>query len=66
MLQFAGQCRVYAENISPHSKFRFRELVSRLEGAIPGLRAASSAADVAALLADLDATFRDVMALIQR
>uniref|UniRef100_A0A1I8C3K1 Tyrosine-protein kinase n=1 Tax=Meloidogyne hapla TaxID=6305 RepID=A0A1I8C3K1_MELHA len=32
--QFHHTCAIYAENISPHSKFKFRELLSRMDAGI--------------------------------
>uniref|UniRef100_A0A915IVT2 F-actin binding domain-containing protein n=1 Tax=Romanomermis culicivorax TaxID=13658 RepID=A0A915IVT2_ROMCU len=36
--RFQELCSVYAENISPHGKFRFRELVANLDGFVQKLR----------------------------
>lgn len=40
--QFHHTCSIYAENISPHSKFKFREHLTRLEACIRQLRACVS------------------------
>jgi len=40
--QFHDTCAIYAENISPHSKFRYRELLNRMELSIRQLRSCAS------------------------
>ncbi len=67
--KFKMMCSVYAENISPHSKFRFRELLGQLEGYVPRLRACASSQSPElqdAVLKELEVSFRDLMLLIQR
>lgn len=69
LLQFKLMCSTYAENISPHSKFRFRELVAKLDTYIPRLRTCASCnadENQETLLLELENTVRDVMNLVQR
>lgn len=68
--KYAELCSIYAENISPHNKFRFRELVSKLDGYIPRLRRCASSVkcevDQDSLVNELEATVGDLMQLVQR
>lgn len=69
--QFETMCSVYAENISPHGKFRFRELVTKLNSFIPRLRACASSSsnipeDPEKLLRELESVVRDLISLVQR
>lgn len=66
--QFKTMCAVYAENISPHGKFRFRELVTKLDGYVPKLRTHNGGShdEQERLLRELEITFRDLILLVQR
>ncbi|KRY68694.1 Tyrosine-protein kinase abl-1, partial [Trichinella pseudospiralis] len=68
--QLKQMCSIYAENISPHGKFRFRELLCSLDALVSRLRSSSASsttdADATDLLRDIDATVRDLISLVQR
>ncbi|KRX20064.1 Tyrosine-protein kinase abl-1 [Trichinella nelsoni] len=68
--QLKQMCGIYAENISPHGKFRFRELLCSLDALVSRLRSSSAStttdADATDLLRDIDATVRDLISLVQR
>uniref|UniRef100_A0A7E4W137 Tyrosine-protein kinase n=1 Tax=Panagrellus redivivus TaxID=6233 RepID=A0A7E4W137_PANRE len=69
MQQFHDVCKIYAENISPHSKFRYRELLNRIDGNVRQLRqcAASHQADSnAKILPEAEQTVRHIMQVIHR
>ncbi|KHN73993.1 Tyrosine-protein kinase abl-1 [Toxocara canis] len=71
MQQFHYMCAIFAENISPHSKFRYRELLNRLEGFVRQLRqCASTTSDIVHaeqhILPQCEHTLRQVMQLVQR
>lgn len=65
---FRTSCAGYAEYIPPHGRFRFRELLSRLENQGEQLRTCNSnnSSDSAKLLSDLQNTVRDLVNLVQR
>lgn len=65
---FRTSCAGYAEYIPPHGRFRFRELLSRLESQGEQLRTCNSnnSSDSAKLLSELQNTVRDVVNLVQR
>uniref|UniRef100_A0A0N5AST4 Tyrosine-protein kinase n=1 Tax=Syphacia muris TaxID=451379 RepID=A0A0N5AST4_9BILA len=72
MQQFHHMCAIYAENISPHSKFRYRELLTRMEGFIRQLRQCASSPTAEVLHAEqqvipqFEQTIRQIMQLVQR
>lgn len=65
---FRTSCSGYAEYIPPHGRFRFRELLSRLENQGEQLRTCNSnnSSDSAKLLSDLQNTVRDLVNVVQR
>ena len=65
---FRTSCAGYAEYIPPHGRFRFRELLSRLESQGEQLRTCNSnnSSDSAKLLSELQNTVRDLVNLVQR
>ncbi|VDN92049.1 unnamed protein product [Brugia pahangi] len=71
MQQFHHLCAIYAENISPHSKFRYRELLNRMDLFIRQLRqCASSSNEVMQaeqhIIPQFEQTIRQIMHLVQR
>uniref|UniRef100_A0A158Q815 FABD domain-containing protein n=1 Tax=Elaeophora elaphi TaxID=1147741 RepID=A0A158Q815_9BILA len=73
MQQFHHLCAIYAENISPHSKFRYRELLNRMDVFIRQLRqCASSSSSNEVMQAEqhiipqFEQTIRQIMHLVQR
>ncbi|VDN51365.1 unnamed protein product [Dracunculus medinensis] len=80
MQQFHHMCAIYAENISPHSKFRYRlltfdclvELLNRMDGFIKQLRQCASSATTDFLVAEqqiipqFEQIIRQIMQLVQR
>ncbi|EFO22616.2 TK/ABL protein kinase [Loa loa] len=71
MQQFHHLCAIYAENISPHSKFRYRELLNRMDVFIRQLRqCASSSNEVRQaeqhIIPQFEQTIRQIMHLVQR
>uniref|UniRef100_A0A915AI09 Tyrosine-protein kinase n=1 Tax=Parascaris univalens TaxID=6257 RepID=A0A915AI09_PARUN len=71
MQQFHYMCAIFAENISPHSKFRYRELLNRLEGFVRQLRqCASTTSEILHaeqhVVPQFEHTLRQVMQLVQR
>lgn len=65
---FWSSCSSYAESVPPHGRFRFRELLSRLEAQGDQLRTCSSnnSAASAKLFTDLHNTVRDLVNVVQR
>ncbi|EEC02193.1 hypothetical protein IscW_ISCW000294, partial [Ixodes scapularis] len=65
---FWSSCGSYAESVPPHGRFRFRELLSRLEAQGDQLRTCSSnnSAASAKLFTDLHNTVRDLVNVVQR
>ncbi|XP_023216012.1 tyrosine-protein kinase Abl-like [Centruroides sculpturatus] len=65
---FRSSCGNYAENIPPQGRFRFRELLTRLESQGEHLRICSSnnTTDSAKLFCDLQNTVRDLVNVVQR
>ncbi|XP_055933406.1 tyrosine-protein kinase Abl-like isoform X2 [Argiope bruennichi] len=65
---FRTSCSGYAEYIPPHGRFRFRELLSRLENQGEQLRTCNSnnSSDSAKLLSDLQNTVHDLVNVVQR
>lgn len=63
-----SSCSSYAESVPPHGRFRFRELLSRLETQGDQLRTCSSnnSAASAKLFTDLHNTVRDLVNVVQR
>lgn len=63
-----SSCGSYAESVPPHGRFRFRELLSRLETQGDQLRTCSSnnSAASAKLFTDLHNTVRDLVNVVQR
>ncbi|KAK6760449.1 hypothetical protein RB195_021789 [Necator americanus] len=72
MQQFHSTCAIYAEQITPHSKFRYRELLNRLEVFVRQLRTCASGSannpDFAEshILPQFEVTFRQILQLINR
>uniref|UniRef100_A0A915PPZ0 Tyrosine-protein kinase n=1 Tax=Setaria digitata TaxID=48799 RepID=A0A915PPZ0_9BILA len=73
MQQFHHLCAIYAENISPHSKFRYRELLNRMDVFIRQLRhcaSSSSSNEVVQaeqqVIPQFEQTIRQIMHLVQR
>ncbi|VDN04108.1 unnamed protein product [Thelazia callipaeda] len=73
MQQFHHMCAIYAENISPHSKFRYRELLNRMDVFIRQLRqcASSSLSNEVVqaeqqVIPQFEQTIRQIMHLVQR
>ncbi|VDN40821.1 unnamed protein product [Gongylonema pulchrum] len=73
MQQFHHMCAIYAENISPHSKFRYRELLNRMDVFIRQLRqcaSSSSSTDVLQaeqqVIPQFEQIIRQIMHLVQR
>ncbi|VDM74896.1 unnamed protein product [Strongylus vulgaris] len=72
MQQFHTTCAIYAEQITPHSKFRYRELLNRLEVFVRQLRTCASGSasnpDFAEshILPQFEVTFRQILQLINR
>ncbi|KAJ1357460.1 hypothetical protein KIN20_015617 [Parelaphostrongylus tenuis] len=72
MQQFHSTCAIYAEQITPHSKFRYRELLNRLEVFVRQLRNCasdtSSNPDLAEshIIPQFEVTFRQILQLISR
>ncbi|KJH44171.1 SH2 domain protein [Dictyocaulus viviparus] len=72
MQQFHSTCAIYAEQITPHSKFRYRELLNRLEIFVRQLRSCASGSEITPDLTEsnifqqLDVTFRQILQLINR
>jgi abelson tyrosine-protein kinase 1 len=65
--QFHNTCGIYAENISPHSKFRYRELLNRVELSNRQLRqCASASSDESKVLGEVEQTVRQIMQLVNR
>jgi abelson tyrosine-protein kinase 1 len=66
--KFHGICKVYAESISPHSKFRFKELLNHVESIAKQLQRCSNGTsnDEQKILADSEQTFRQIMQLVNR
>jgi abelson tyrosine-protein kinase 1 len=65
--QFHNTCGIYAENISPHSKFRYRELLNRVELSNRQLRqCASASSDESKVLGEVEQTVRHIMQLVNR
>ncbi|VDO36818.1 unnamed protein product [Onchocerca flexuosa] len=72
MQQFHHLCAIYAENISPHSKFRYRELLNRMDVFIRQLRqcvSSSSSNEVMQaeqhIIPQFEQTIRQIMHLVQ-
>ncbi|KAG8193740.1 hypothetical protein JTE90_005038 [Oedothorax gibbosus] len=65
---FRTSCSGYAEYIPPHGRFRFRELLSKLESQGEQLRTCNSnnSSDSAKLLSELQNTVRDLVNVVQR
>lgn len=65
---FWSSCSSYAESIPPHGRFRFRELLSKLEAQGNQLRTCSSnnSSASAKLFMDLHNTVRDLVNVVQR
>lgn len=65
---FWSTCSSYAESIPPHGRFRFRELLSKLETQGNQLRTCSSnnSSTSAKLFTDLHNTVRDLVNVVQR
>ncbi|GIX82802.1 hypothetical protein CEXT_509781 [Caerostris extrusa] len=65
---FRTSCSGYAEYIPPHGRFRFRELLSRLENQGEQLRTCNSnnSSDSTKLLSDLQNTVHDLVNVVQR
>ncbi|GFR00071.1 tyrosine-protein kinase Abl [Trichonephila clavata] len=63
---FRTSCSGYAEYIPPHGRFRFRELLSRLENQGEQLRTCNSNNSSAKLLSDLQNTVHDLVNVVQR
>uniref|UniRef100_A0A2R5LL31 Tyrosine-protein kinase n=1 Tax=Ornithodoros turicata TaxID=34597 RepID=A0A2R5LL31_9ACAR len=65
---FWSTCSSYAESIPPHGRFRFRELLSKLEAQGNQLRTCSSnnSSASAKLFTDLHNTVRDLVNVVQR
>lgn len=65
---FHSSCSSYADNIPPHGRFRFRELLSRLESQATSLRSCGSnnAADSTKLFTELQNTIKDLVNTVQR
>ncbi|XP_076343282.1 uncharacterized protein LOC143243313 isoform X2 [Tachypleus tridentatus] len=65
---FLSSCSSYAESIPPHGRFRFRELLTKLDRQGEQLRACSSnsSASCAKLFTDLETTVRDLVHTVQR
>ncbi|CAI4228791.1 unnamed protein product [Auanema sp. JU1783] len=72
MQQFHSTCAIYAEQITPHSKFRFRELLNRLEVYVRQLRTCASTSGSNPELAEqhilpqFEQTFMQIMQLVSR
>uniref|UniRef100_A0AC34QPU7 F-actin binding domain-containing protein n=1 Tax=Panagrolaimus sp. JU765 TaxID=591449 RepID=A0AC34QPU7_9BILA len=68
MQQFHETCGIYAENISPHSKFRYRELLNRIDVNIRQLRkcAATQTDSDSKILPETEQTVRHIMQLVHR
>ncbi|CAJ0583363.1 unnamed protein product, partial [Mesorhabditis spiculigera] len=67
--QFHSNCQIYAEMISPHSKFRYRELLNRVEVLARQVRsssASSSTTVTSELLHNLDTHLQQIVQLIKR
>ncbi|CAD5234386.1 unnamed protein product [Bursaphelenchus xylophilus] len=65
--QLHSICAIYAENISPHSKFRYRELLNRLEISVRMLRqSASGIVEEQNSINELDQNLRQIMQLVSR
>uniref|UniRef100_A0A914YP98 F-actin binding domain-containing protein n=1 Tax=Panagrolaimus superbus TaxID=310955 RepID=A0A914YP98_9BILA len=68
MQRFHDICKIYAENISPHSKFRYRELLNRIESNVRQLRqcVATHTDSETKALTDAEQTLRHIMQVIHR
>ncbi|CAG9533871.1 unnamed protein product [Cercopithifilaria johnstoni] len=73
MQQFHHLCAIYAENISPHSKFRYRELLNRMDVFIRQLRQCASSTSCNEvmqaeqhIIPQFEQTIRQIMHLVQR
>ncbi|WKY14214.1 hypothetical protein Q1695_000057 [Nippostrongylus brasiliensis] len=71
MQQFHSMCAIYAEQVTPHSKFRYRELLNRVEVFVRQLRSCASNSansDFAEshVLPQFEGTLRQIMQLINR
>ncbi|CAD6188681.1 unnamed protein product [Caenorhabditis auriculariae] len=69
--QFHSTCGVYAEQISPHSKFRFKELLNRVETFIRQMRSAASPSSSPTFAEQqviplFEETFSQIMQLVNR
>ncbi|CDW51844.1 F actin bind and Pkinase Tyr and SH2 domain conta ining protein [Trichuris trichiura] len=67
--QFKRVCSAYAERVSPHGKFRFRELLVLVDSHVSCLKNYSSINSTESgekLLKNIEATVRDVMVLVKR
>ncbi|CAD5229409.1 unnamed protein product [Bursaphelenchus okinawaensis] len=65
--QLHSTCAIYAENISPHSKFRYRELLNRLDVSVRLLRqTASGISEDQGAIGELDQNLRQMMQLVNR
>lgn len=71
MQQFHSMCAIYAEQVTPHSKFRYRELLNRVEVFVRQLRSCASNSGntefaESHILPQFDATLRQIVQLINR
>ncbi|MCP9256809.1 Tyrosine-protein kinase [Dirofilaria immitis] len=73
MQKFHHLCAIYAENISPHSKFRYRELLNRMDVFIRQLRQCASSSSTNEvvqaeqhIIPQFEQTIRQIMHLVQR
>ncbi|KAI6173722.1 Tyrosine-protein kinase [Aphelenchoides besseyi] len=65
--QFSGAASKWGECISPHSKFRYRELLNRVDVIVRQLgKCANENADEQKILAEAEQTFRQIMQLVNR
>ncbi|TKR79909.1 hypothetical protein L596_014060 [Steinernema carpocapsae] len=68
--KFHSTCAIYAENISPHSKFRYRELLNRVEVFVRQLRQCASGSNAAfaeqKVLPQFEQTIRQINQLVHR
>ncbi|KAL3118978.1 hypothetical protein niasHT_003761 [Heterodera trifolii] len=73
--QFHDTCKIFAENITPYSKFKFTELLCRVEGSIRQLRlcvpavgkvCATNVSKDQQILADTELLVRQIMQLVNR
>jgi abelson tyrosine-protein kinase 1 len=65
--RFHSVCSIYAEKISPHSKFKYRELLSRVDQIVRKLREVTNGTsnEEEKILSDAESTFGTIMKLVR-